>query len=46
MGEWRKLHNEELCVPYSASSIIRAIKSSRMIMVGHEAWKGEKEFVL
>jgi hypothetical protein len=30
MGEWRKLHNEELRDLYSSSSIIRTIKSRRM----------------
>jgi hypothetical protein len=29
-GEWRKLHNEELCDLYSSRSIIRIIKSRRM----------------
>jgi hypothetical protein len=29
-GEWRKLHNEELCDLYSSPSIIRIIKLSRM----------------
>jgi hypothetical protein len=29
-GEWRKLHNEELCDLYSSPSIIRIIKSKRM----------------
>jgi hypothetical protein len=28
-GEWRKLHNEELCDLYSSSSIIRISKSRR-----------------
>jgi hypothetical protein len=28
-GEWRKLHNEELCDLYSPPSIIRIIKSRR-----------------
>jgi hypothetical protein len=36
-GEWRKLHNEELCDLYSPPSIIRIIKSRRMIRVGHVA---------
>jgi hypothetical protein len=30
MGEWRKLHDEELPVLYSSPSIIRIIKSRRM----------------
>jgi hypothetical protein len=29
-GEWRKLHNEELCDLYSSPSIIRIITSRRM----------------
>jgi hypothetical protein len=29
-GEWRKLHNEELCDFYSSPSLIRIIKSRRM----------------
>jgi hypothetical protein len=30
IGEWRKLHNEELNDLYSSSSIVRMIKSRRM----------------
>jgi hypothetical protein len=30
MGEWRKLHNEELCDFYSSPSIIGMVKSRRM----------------
>jgi hypothetical protein len=36
-GGWRKLYNEELHKSYSSSSIIRMIKSGRMIWAGHVA---------
>jgi hypothetical protein len=39
-GEWRKLHNEELCDLYSSPSIIRIIKSRRMRWVGYVARVG------
>jgi hypothetical protein len=42
MGEWRKLHNEELRNLYSLPSIIRIIKLRRMRWAGHVARMGEK----
>jgi hypothetical protein len=42
MGEWRKLHNEELHNLYAPPSIIRIIKSRRMRWAGHVARMGEK----
>jgi hypothetical protein len=41
-GGWRKLHNEELHNLYSSPSIIRMIKSRRMIRAGHVERLGEK----
>jgi hypothetical protein len=42
MGEWRKLHNEELHDLYSLTSIIRMVKLRRMGWAGHVAWMGLK----
>jgi hypothetical protein len=44
MGEWRKLHNEELHNLYSSPDIIRQVKSRRMRWAGHVArmLRGEK----
>jgi hypothetical protein len=42
MGEWGKLHNEELGDLHSSPSIIRIIKWRRMRWVGHVALVGEK----
>jgi hypothetical protein len=42
MGEWRKLHNEELRDLYSSPSIIRIIKLRRMRWAGHVARMEEK----
>jgi len=42
--EWRKLHNEELNVRYSSSSIVRVIKSRIMRRAGHvECMKESKD---
>jgi hypothetical protein len=41
IGDWRKLHNEELHNLYSSPNIIRMIKSKRMRWVGHVARMGE-----
>ena len=40
-GEWRKLHNEELCDLYSLPNIVRVVKSRRMRWAGHVARMGE-----
>jgi hypothetical protein len=42
MGEWRKLHNEELHDLYSSPSIIRMIKSRMMRWAGHVSRRREK----
>jgi hypothetical protein len=41
MGEWRKLHNEELRDLYSSPSIIRIMKSRKMRWAGNVAGMGE-----
>jgi hypothetical protein len=47
MGEWRKLHNEELRDLYSSPSIIRIIKSKRMKWAWNVArmdwWESQRE---
>ena len=42
MGDWRKLHNEEINVLYSSPNIVQVIKSRRMTWAGHVARIGEE----
>jgi hypothetical protein len=42
MGGWRKLHNEELHNVYSSPSIIRMMKSRRIIWAEHVAWMARR----
>jgi hypothetical protein len=45
MGEWRKMHNEELHNLYSSPDIIRQVKSRRVRWAGHLARMGEERKV-
>jgi hypothetical protein len=42
IGEWRKLHDEELSVLYSSPNINRVTKSRRMRWAGHVTRLGER----
>ena len=42
IGEWRKLHNEELNDPYSSLNIVRVIKARRIRWAGHVARMGRR----
>jgi hypothetical protein len=48
VGEWRKLHNEELRDSYSSPSIVRIMKSRRMRWAWHVArmWEKRNEYRL
>jgi hypothetical protein len=43
IGEWRKLHNEELNDLYSLPNIVRVVKSRRMRWAGHVERMGRRE---
>jgi len=43
--EWRKLHNEELNVPYCSPNTLRVIKSRLIRWAGHVACMGERRDV-
>ena len=45
MGEWRRLHNEEVDDLYSSPNIVRVIKLRRMRWAGHVAPMGEERGV-
>ena len=42
MGEWRRLHNEELNDLYSSPNNVRVVKSRRKRWAGHVACMGEE----
>ena len=44
-GEWRKLHNEDLNDLYFSLTIVRVIKSRRIIWAGHVARMRERRDV-
>jgi hypothetical protein len=45
IGQWRKLHHEELNYLYSSPVIVRVVKSRRIRLAGHVTRIGEKRSV-
>ena len=45
MGQWRRLHNDELNDLYSSPNIVQVIKSRRIRWAGHVAGIGEERGV-
>jgi hypothetical protein len=41
-GEWRRIHNKEICNLYSSPNILQVIKSRIMRRAGHVAHMGER----
>jgi hypothetical protein len=44
-GEWRKLHNKELCDLYCSPNIVQVIKLRRVRWAGHIAGMGERRSI-
>jgi len=40
-GDWKGLHEEELCNLYASPNIIKLVKSRGMVWVGHVACVGD-----
>jgi len=45
MGEWRRMHNEEINDLFSSPNIVRVIKLRRIRWAGHVAHMGEERVV-
>jgi hypothetical protein len=44
MGEWRKLHNEELHKLFSLPDIIGTMESMRLRYVGNVSYRGDHKY--